>query len=207
MLKLYRRRHTLADGTTSTTYQIAGTDPWTGERVRVGTRTRDPKVAQVQLDLELERRRQIALNKGIALKPKATFAELVVQYGAMGGSERYIAPMLEHWGTTVAETITPQDVSDFAAAYYPGARPSTLLRQVYGPLQWVWNAGADAELVSARRWAKPAVKSEPVRYARSDDWTLAVLRACTTVQQRCAILLLSFGGMRAAEAVSARRCD
>jgi len=207
MLAVTKRTYRLKSGVTSTVYQITGTDPWTHEPVRVGTRAHDPKTAQIQLDLELERRRKAALNGGKAPPTRPIFAAVIAEYGAKGGEDRYLTPIVKHFGAMIAEDITDTELSEFARVYYPGARPSTLVRQVYGPMQWIWNAGVRARMIPPRIFARPEVKVDPVRYARSDDWTMAVLRACTNIEQRCALLLLSFGGVRAAEAVSARRCD
>ena len=204
MLKLIKRPFKLKDGSSSWSYQIAGTDPRTGQPVRVGTRTRDKKVAEDRLTLELDKRRDLALN---GQRPQHTFAAAVVEYGAKGGEARYLEPLVRHFGKRKLGEIKDTDLSEFAAIQFPGAKASTLVRQVYGPMQWVWNAAVRAQMCQPREFAKPEIKREPVKYARSDEWLFAVLRACTELRQRCALLFMSFSGSRASEVVNIRVCD
>lgn len=199
MLSLIQRRFKLASGEDSWTWQISGTCPYTGEPVSLGTRTRNKKVAEDRLRIELDRRREAAVNGG-ALEAH-NFAAGVVEYLAKGGEDQYLTPLLEHFGKMPLREIRDTHISAFCAERYPDAKASTLVRQVYGPMQWVMNAAARAELCPPRTFTKPTVKKEPAKYARSDDWLIKVLGACTNLEQRCALLFMSFSGARATEVV------
>ena len=200
MLTLTERYYTLKDGTRAWSYQITGVCPYTGEPVRQGTRTRNRKVAEDKLRIELERRRARAVNGG-DLKVY-NFADGVMEYLAKEGEDAYLDPLLDYFGRTPLKDIRDPDISEFCRLHYPNAKASTLVRQVYGPMQWVINAAARAELCPPRTFTKPTVKREPAKYARSDDWLIKVLGACTQLEQRCALLFMSFSGARASEVVA-----
>jgi len=203
MLSLRQRHYALKDGTPAWSYQIAGTDRWTGRPIREGTRTRDRKVAEAKL-FALEEQ----LKAEAAGKVEYNFAAAVAEYASKKGEERrHMDLLLDHFGKRPLRSIKDVDVSEFADLHFPGAKASTLVRQVYGPIQWVWNAAARAKMVEPRTFAKPEVKKQPPRYARNDEWLFAVLRACTNLPQRCALLFMSFSGARASEVVRIRICD
>ena len=86
---------------------------------------------------------------------------------------------------------------------YPGAKASTLVRQVYGKMQAVWNAAAAAKMCPERRFVKPKVKREPARYPLDDVWLQNLIaNGLTTYQQRACALFMSFSGRRATETAS-----
>lgn len=204
MLTLIERKFTLANGTTSWSYQIQGTCPYTGEPVRKGTRTRSRKIAEDKLRILLEQRRDRALNGDESI---ANFADAVAEYLAKGGEDRYIAPLLDAFGTTRLTALKDTDITEFCGAHYPGAKASTLVRQVYGPIQWIWQAAVNARLAKPRTFARPTVKRSPAKYANTDEWTKKVLLACTNDQQRAALMFMSYSGARASEVVAVTEQD
>jgi integrase len=212
MLSLLKRYYTLpSTGEKTWTYQIAGTNRWTGEPVRIGTRTRDRKVAEAKLK-EVEEQHRIAATT--VSRPAYNFADAVLEYdrkkGRAGGGrdgERYVRLLLQYFGRTPLSEIGDTDMSAFCEATYPGAKASTLVRQAYGPMQWVWNKAAKAGLCDPKEFSKPSIKREPVKYARDDKWLFKVLRACQRLEQRCALLFMSFSGTRATEVVTIRVAD
>lgn len=199
MLTVKRRDFTLKDGTKGWSFQISGTCPYSGEHLRIGTRTRDRKVAEDKLRILLEERRELAL-KGD--RTDHNFAAAVVEYLAKGGEERYIRPLLDHFAKWPLRDIKDTDLSAYCNAVYPDAKPSTLIRHVYGPMQWIINAAARADLCEPRTFQKPKANRTPARYARTDDWLQKVLAACTNHTQRAALLFMSFSGARASEVVN-----
>jgi len=204
MLTLTKRKFATAAGTKDWAYQITGTCKWTGKFIRKGTRTRDLKVAEHKLHELEEELREKAKNGD---RIDHNFAAAVAEYLAKHGEERYLDKLFDHFAKWPLKTIKDTDLSAFCAAHYPGAKASTLVRQVYGPMQWVWNAAVRAELCDPKEFAKPEIKREPVKYARSDDWLMAVLKACTNLNQRCALAFMSFSGARAHEVVLIRVMD
>lgn len=83
---------------------------------------------------------------------------------------------------------------------YPDAKASTLVRQLYGPMQAVWNAAVRAKMVGPRQFSKTKVKHAKA-VAVSDDWLLKLLRALPRLEQRTS---MSFSGARASEVVRER---
>lgn len=190
MLKLVKRPDTPF-------WQIRGTCPYTGERIRQSTKTDSREAAAAILTAELNRRKDETLHgrAGTAL-----FAEAVIEYLSKGGEERFLDALLDHFGQTRLRDISDQDLSGFCRSRYPGRTAATLRRQVYGPFQAVWNAAARAEMVPERTFAKPKVVRAAVQYPRSDDWLVKLVRdGLTTPQQRAAAVFMSFSGRRATE--------
>lgn len=204
MLSLIERKYTLANGTQAWSYQIQGTCPYTGEFVRQGTRTRSRKVAEDKLRLLLESRRDRALNGDHSV---ANFADAVAEYLAKGGEERYIDPLLTAFAKTRLVDLKDTDISLFCSEHYPNAKASTLVRHVYGPVQWIWQAAVNAKLAQPRTFARPTIKRTQAKYAPSDDWTKKVLLACTNDNQRCALVFMTFSGARASEVVDIKVKD
>lgn len=199
MLRLEKRKIKTQKGT-SLRWYITGTCPYSGEPVRQSTKTGDRGAASDHLAIWLERGRKEALHGPGAV---ATFAEAVVHYlgPAVGGSERFLDPLLDALGTTTLASITDKDIAEFCTEHYPTAKASTLVRQVYGPLQSVWNAAADAEppLAIPRKINKPTVSRPPVKYAKNDQHLEAILKAVRRPERRAGILFSSFSGARASE--------
>lgn len=199
MLTLEKRKIKTKDGTT-TRYYIRGVCPYSGDHVRESTKTGDYGTASDKLAVKLQRAREEALHgKGSV----ATFSEGVVHYlgPAVGGSDRFLDPLLDAFGTTRFSAITDQAIADFCIKHYPSAKASTLVRQVYGPMQAVWNAAAEAEppLALYRKLTKPKVIRPPVKYAKSDGHLEAILKAIPKPARRAGVLFSSFSGARASE--------
>lgn len=199
MLYLEKRKVKTAKGET-TKYYIRGTCPYTGERVRKSTKAGSREQANDLLAVFQANQRERAL-KGDAFA--ATFAECVVHYlsPTVGGNDRFLDPLLDAFGTWRMSKISDAAISKFCEKHYPNAKPSTLVRQVYGPLQAVWNAAADADppLAQRRKLTKPKVVRPPIKYAKSDHHLEAILRKIPRAERRAGILFSSFSGARASE--------
>ena len=193
MLKLIKRKR-------SPFWQIHGTCPYTGERIRLSTGTDRESEAKNILAATLARRHREAVYGPTS---ETLVAEAVLEYLDKGGEARFLGPILEHLGKTRMADVKDQDLSALARKVYPEAKPSTLVRQLYGPFQAVWNAAARAGMVQERTIVKPKVKRSPAKYA-NDEWLWTVLKALTRLEQRAALLFMSFSGARATEVVSVK---
>jgi integrase len=98
--------------------------------------------------------------------------------------------------------IRDTDISALGNKVYPGAKPQTLVRHLYGPMQAIWNKGVEAKLAAPRVIAKPKLKKRPPPKYPRDDWLLKVMAAMTTLPQRASMLFMSFSGARATEVIS-----
>lgn len=198
MLKLKQRTIKTQRGETKRWY-IKGTCPFTGRSIRESTGTDRKEEAEQQLAAYLARAREesiLGTTNGTAL-----FAEAVAEYIGKHGEARFLSPLLERFGTTRLRDIEDKDVTKFGERQYPGAKASTLVRQLYGPLQAVWNAAVRAKMVGPRQFAKPKVKKTKA-VSVTDAWLLRLMKdGLTTLRQRTTVLFMSFSGARASEVV------
>ena len=203
MLKLSPRKVRTAKGTQVVWY-ITGKCQFTGEEFRTSTRCHKKSDAEVVLTATIERQRQKAL-----LGPAAgtrPFGDAVQHYLAMGGEARFLTPLVKAFGDTPMREIEKTDLSAQAAIAYPQAAASTLVRQWYVPFIAVYNCGVDAGMAPPKKFTKPKVETKDVDYP-GDDWLIKVVAACTRLQQRAAILFMSFSSLRASEVVRIRQRD
>ncbi len=203
MLKLSARKVRTAKGTQIVWY-ITGTCQFTGDKFRASTRCHRKSDAEVVLTATIERQRQKAL-----LGPAAgtrPFGDAVQHYLAMGGEARFLTPLVKAFGDTPMREIENTDLSAQAALAYPGRSDATLVRQWYVPFIAVYNCGVDAGLAPPKKFTKPKVASKDVDYP-GDDWLIKVVAACTRMEQRAAILFMSFSSLRASEVVRIRQRD
>jgi integrase len=191
MLKLVKRQG-------SPCWQIVGTDPYTRERIRKSTGVDREDQAKNILAAYLSRAHNEAVH---GPQSQTLVAEAVLEHVSKQHEARFLGPILDHLGKRKLSEITDTDLSALARKVYPDAKASTLVRQLYGPFQAVWNSAERAKMVPPRSFAKPKIKKTPARYA-DDRWLVKVLMALTTLEQRAAILFMSFSGARASEVVA-----
>lgn len=203
MLKLVQRKVRTSRGVQVVWY-IKGTCQFTGDEFRASTRCHKKSDAEVVLTATIERQRQKAL-----LGPAAgtrPFGDAVQHYLAMGGEARFLTPLVKAFGDTPLREIENTDLSERAAVTYPKAAASTVVRQWYVPFQAVYNSAVDAGMATPKNFTKPKVEQKAVDYP-GDDWLIKVVAACTLLQQRAAILFMSFSSLRASEVVRIRQRD
>lgn len=199
MLYLEKRKVSTAKGE-STKFYIRGTCPYTGEDVRKSTKTGSREQAHDVLAIFQARQRDRAM---LGEGKVATFSEAVVYYlgPTIKGSDRFLDPLLDEFGTRKLSDVTDKAIADYCTKAHPTGKASTLVRQVYGPIQAVWNAASEAEppLAPRRKLKKPPVVRPPVKYAKSDDHLQAILRKIRRPARRAGVLFSSFSGARASE--------
>ncbi len=181
-------------------WQIVGTCPYSRERVRKSTGVDREEQAKQILAAYLSRKHTEAVH---GPQSATLVAEAVLEYVDKGGDAKFLGPILDNLGKRRMIDVADADLSDVARKVYSGAQASTLVRQLYGPFQAVWNAAERARMVPPRKIAKPKVKTKPAKYA-TDEWLMTVLRSLTTLDQRCALLFMTFSGARASEVVNVR---
>ncbi len=77
-------------------------------------------------------------------KPKITFAGAAVSYLKAGGEDRFLRPLVAHFGTKALDQIDQEAIDDAAHTIYPHADNATRNRQVYTPLSAILKrAGID----------------------------------------------------------------
>jgi len=203
MLSLKPRKVRTAEGTVTIWY-ITGKCPLTGQFFRTSTRCRRKSDADAVLKLTEERQREKAK---FGIDGVATFGDAVVEYLDKGGEERFLTPLIIEFGDTKLRVITDTDLSAGAKKHYADVTPATLIRQWYGPFQSVWNAASAAKLCPERTFVKPKLGKRKMPRVPTDEWLIAIIKACTRLEQRAAILYMSFSGARASEVVKIKVRD
>jgi integrase len=176
-------------------YQIVGTCPVTGTRIRESTGLVSQTHAEAKrVQLEARLLDQAVHGKRLT----ATFAAAVILYRQKGHTDRFLNPLLHHFGTRRLNEISDVDVSNFASLHYPKASPQTLDRQVYTPLIAVWHVAHAAKLCGPHEFKRPKQpQSEVVTFATDDE--IALLLGVASPGLKAAILLLTYTGGRASE--------
>jgi integrase len=165
-----------------------------GTRYFESTRTSSRQHAEA---FRVKREREIL--DGTYLVGTATlFAEAVTVYLEKGGEGRYLTPLIERLGARRLADIRPAEVSELARQLFPHAKPSTVARQFYTPLNAVMRAAHRAQLGPLVRFEPPRVKREPVTYA--DDRWLERFFAAAPFRVAAIVLFMTLTGARVSEA-------
>lgn len=140
-LKLYRR---------GKVWHYRGTVA--GRRLRGSTNAQNKEVAE-RIAAETEARAWKRRLDG----PQAvlTFAQAAMLYRAAGKSDRFLAPIEDHWKNTLVKDITGGAIRSSALALYPNTSGATLNRHVIVPTQAIINHAAESSLcakISVRRF-------------------------------------------------------
>lgn len=98
-----------------------------------------PKVSEVNtLDEGGTKSRPIAFIEEFRT-PGRTFAEAAESYMTHGGSDRFIAPIVEFFGDQILSQIFPFDIKQMAIALYPSHSAATRNRQAITPARAVFS--------------------------------------------------------------------
>jgi hypothetical protein len=110
--------------------QLHGTPP--GEpRIRKSLRTRDPDQAEQYRVAEEARLARTAI---YGAEQETTFAQAAVLYQLeKGPGQRYLKPIIEHFGDRRIATIKPGEIRKLAKDVFPNAKASTRNRSVVKP--------------------------------------------------------------------------
>jgi integrase len=120
-----------APGPRHPTWRVRGT--YLGVNVDRSTGTGERKVAA-----RLLAKWKDDIERGAYAKPQdPTFASAALSYMQAGGEARFLAPLIEHFGTKLLATIAQGNIDAAAAVLYPGATDATRNRQVYSPVSAV----------------------------------------------------------------------
>src|SRR6516165_3858723 len=112
-------------------YYIRGT--YLGVRCEESTGTGRREIAKRLLD-----KKRDEIERGAVAKPgEPTFADAAIAYMTSGGERRFLAPLVEHFGTTALSAIDQLAIDNAAAALYPRSDATTRNRQVYTPISAV----------------------------------------------------------------------
>ncbi len=179
----------------SPNYSIRGTYLGVGPIDRT-TGTPDRKKANEALKaLKAEIERGAFVPKGAL-----TFAEAALAYLNVGGDDRFLRPLTEHFQRMPLASIGQDEIDEAALILYPDASPATRNRQVYTPMSAIMQRakmnvrlrrpkGAQGE--EKTEWMTPAQAEKLLAAAEAEDMEFRVFLA-----------LLCYTGLRLSEALA-----
>lgn len=179
-------------------YQIRGTHR--GVRVDRSSGSPDKRASQKRLK-ELEREIEDGIKCGRAAKAAGpTFAGAVNRYLDGGGEERFLTPLLHHFGETPLAEITQEMVDEAAIRLYPRSSPATRNRQVYTPISAILKASRVKTLFDRPKGSKGTARTfffEPAEAER-----LITVATKNNLEFGIFLQFLLYTGLRLSEALT-----
>lgn len=123
-----------------------------GLAVFESTKTKDPAVADA---VRIIRERELLDESLFGKKAVVTFQAAADAYLSAGGSRRFLAPLVDAFGSKRLKDIHQLDIDRLAAERHPSASAATRNRQVYTPFIAVWNYAERCEWAEHRLWMCP----------------------------------------------------
>jgi integrase len=165
-------------------------------RVEESTGTGDRRAAE---EILIKREAEILEQSIHGRRATATFAAAALSYLEQGGSKRFTAPVIRHFGTTPLARIDQDALDQGAKKLYPNASPSTRNRQFYAI------ASAILHHAAKRRWCPPPIIERPstppgrIR-ALTIDEADSLITACSD-HLRPLVIFMLYTGARTGEAL------
>lgn len=155
----------------------------------------------------IKREREIFESAGLGQRPPATAADAMSAYIAAGGEPRFVLPLLDYFKEKPLGEIGQAEIDKAAQSLYPGRKPSTLVRQVYGPMIAILHHAVETEMPGAvaRRIKMPKVEKVAPQWA-SEGHLDRLLAACGP-HLRAWVLVSTYTGLRASEMLRQRPMD
>jgi len=122
-----------------------------------------------------------------------------VSYQENGGSSRFLAPVIKHFGTTPLARIDQEAIDRMARKLYPDASDATRNRQAYTPASAVMRHAARRGWCAALILERPAPSQERVRWITLREAN-RLIDACSN-HFRPLVIFLLYTGARAGEAL------
>lgn len=131
-----------------------------------------------------------------------TFGRATLAYLKAGGDDRFIGPLIEHFGECAISRIDQIAIDDAAELLYPLASAATRNRQVYTPLSAILKHVGINQRVKR---PKGSAGKMSTRWLRKEE-VFAIVHAAFRINPEFAVLLifLCYTGMRISEALSLR---
>lgn len=140
-------------------------------------------------------------------RPPTTFPQAMTAYLAANGEKRYMVPLLDHFKDKPISEIGQVEADRAAMALQPDDKPSTRIRQVYGPLIAILNHALKAEMEGAtgRKIKMPKVDKVPPQWGGEVHFE-KLLPECAP-KLLAFVLVSTTTGLRASEMLRQRRRD
>jgi integrase len=165
-------------------------------RVEESTGTGDQRAAE---EILIKREAELLEQSIHGRRATATFAAAALSYLEQGGSKRFTAPVIRHFGTMPLARIDQDALDQGAKKIYPHASPSTRNRQFYAIASSILHHAAK------RGWCPPPIIERPstppgrIRWLRIDEADNLVA-ACSD-HLRPLVIFMLYTGARTGEAL------
>jgi hypothetical protein len=167
-----------------------------GIRAEESTGTIDKRVAE---EIRAKREAEILAQSVYGRRAIATFAAAALSYLEQGGSKRFTAPVIRHFGTTALARVDQDALDQGAKKLYPAASPSTRNRQFYAI------ASAILDHAAKRGWCAPPIIERPelppgrIRWLTIDEAD-GLIASCSD-HLRPLVVFMLYTGARVGEAL------
>lgn len=159
-----------------------------------GTNNRDAAEA-----IRIKREAEILHRSIHGAQVTASWLEAAVAYMESGGETRFMRRLTDHFGTTTLAKIDQAVIDRAARVLYPGAKASTLNRQIYTPISAVLKFAARRGMVESRPIARPKQPNGRVRWIRPAE-AERLIDACS-LHLRPLVIFMLYTGARVSEAL------
>lgn len=164
------------------------------------TGTAEKRLAKRYLD-KIER--EIERGEFSAVAPM-TFAAAVLAYLNAGGEDRFLAPIVRHFGPdAILEEIDQAAIDACAVALYPSGSPATRNRHVYTPISAILRHAGIERTMRRPKGAQGRTKVEWLWPEQAE----ALFAAAKPAPFRAFLVLLTYCGPRLSEALRIRGED
>jgi integrase len=167
-----------------------------GFRIEESTGTGDRRIAE---EIRAKREAEILAQSVYGRRATATFAAAALSYLEQGGSKRFTAAVISHFGTTPLARVDQDALDRGAKKLYPNASPSTRNRQFYAV------ASAILHHASKRGWCprpiieRPATPAGRIRWITIDEAD-RLITSCSD-HLRPLVVFMLYTGARTGEAL------
>jgi integrase len=189
-------------------FEIRGT--YLGVRVETssGTNKRSLALKQKRLIEEcIEEHGQYPAPKPAPRTGEPTFLTAAVAYMQAGGSRRYLAPLIKHFGETALKEISQEAIDGAAAEMYPRVTPATQNCYVYTPVSAILHHAFGDKCPVIRR-PKGAKGREKTDFLWPAD-AFAIIEAADEIDAEFGLYLclLVYTGIRKSEGLNLLTAD
>jgi integrase len=167
-----------------------------GIRVEESTGTRDKNVAE---EIRAKREAELIAQSVYGRRATATFAEAALSYLENGGSNRFLSPVIRHFGTLPLAKIDQDALDRGARKLFPDAAPATRNRQFYTPASAVLHHAARRGWCSLPLIERPETSDGRIRWLTIDEADRLI--DASSNHMRPLLIFLLYTGARAGEAL------
>jgi integrase len=167
-----------------------------GLRIEESTGVSDKRLAE---EIRAKREAELLAESIHGRAATATFAQAAVSYMENGGSRRFAAPVIRHFGTTPLVRINQEALDIGAKKLFPNAAPATRNRQFYSVAAAILNHAARRGWCSKPIIERPEQKPGRIRWLKIDEAD-ALIEACNDCLRPLVIFML-YTGARVGEAL------